>query len=127
MKTLSAIPIRSPFIDEILAGTKTWEIRSKFTKKIGPVALIRSGSGTVVGLAEIVEVIEITPQLAKKNYRLMGIDLQDAYSYTGLYAWVLGNVVKLKQPVPYKHPSGAITWVTLDEPTTENVFAEASK
>ena len=53
MDTLSAIPIREPWIDMILDGLKTWEIRSKFTKKIGPVALIRSKSGTVVGTANL--------------------------------------------------------------------------
>ena len=53
MTTLSAIPIKSPPLDEILFGSKSWEIRSKFTKKTGPVALIRSGSGTVVATATL--------------------------------------------------------------------------
>ena len=72
MTTLSAMPIREPWIDMILAGKKKWEIRSKFTKKIGPVALIRSGSGTVVGTACLAEVIKLTPQLAHEKYALMG-------------------------------------------------------
>ncbi len=72
MNRLSVIPIRSPHIDEILAGTKLWEIRSKFTKKIGEVALIKSGSGTVVALAKIAAVIEITPQIARDNYKKNG-------------------------------------------------------
>ena len=57
----------------ILAGVKTWEIRSKFTKKIGPVALIRQGSGTVVGTATLAEVIQLTPELAIENALKMGI------------------------------------------------------
>jgi hypothetical protein len=59
MTTLSAIPIREPFIDLILKDLKNWEIRSKFTKKIGPVALIRSGSGTVVATAWIKRIIRL--------------------------------------------------------------------
>jgi len=119
--TLSAIPIRTPYIDEILTGTKTWEIRSKNTKKLGPVALIRSGSGTVVATAKIANVIELTPSLARSNAHRMGMTVEDAETCAGCYAWVLEDVVRLKSPVPYKHPSGAVTWVTLDEPTTHQV------
>ncbi len=126
MSTLSAIPIKTPFIDLILAGSKTWEIRSKFTKKIGPVALIRSASGTVVGTATLSDVIELTKTNARANAKRMGMSEEDAVSCIGCYAWVLKDVVKFKTPVPYKHPSGAVTWVTLDEPTTKKVMAEVA-
>jgi hypothetical protein len=130
MTTLSAIPIQSPMIDDILSGVKKWEIRSKFTKKIGPVALIRSKSGTVVGTATLSEVIQLTPQLAYENTDIMGfrpLTKKEAKEMEGLYAWVLKDVVKFKTPVPYKHPSGAVTWVTLDEPTTQKVLSEAKR
>ena len=45
----------------------------------------------------------------------------------GLFAWVLEEVVKFKRPVPYKHPSGAVTWVTLDESTIKKVQEEAKR
>ncbi len=130
MNTLSAIPIREPWIDMILAGKKKWEIRSKFTKKIGPVALIRAGSGTVVGTAKLAEVIQLTPQLAFEKYALMGfspLSKAEAKDLNGQYAWVLKDVVKFKNPVPYKHPSGAVTWVTLDESTTKKAIAEEKR
>lgn len=60
MPTISAIPIKAPWIKMILNGSKEWEIRSKFTKKLGPVALIQSGTGTVVAMAKIAEVIKLT-------------------------------------------------------------------
>jgi hypothetical protein len=44
-------------LDKILAGTKTWEIRGKATARRGPIALIESKSGHVVGTCEIVEVV----------------------------------------------------------------------
>jgi len=127
MSILSAIPIKTPYIDQILDGKKTWEIRSKFTKKIGPVALIRSGSKTIVATANISEVIKITGNLAEANAHLMGMSQWDALSCVGYYAWVLKDIVKLKEPVPYKHPFGAVTWVTLDEETTMKVNAESKK
>ena len=130
MKTLSAIPIREPFIDQILEGSKTWELRSKFTKKIGPVALIRSGSGTVVATANLSKVIQLTADIAYKNYRKMGeqkLSYDEAIGYEDFYAWVLEDVVPFQKPVPYKHPYGAVTWVTLDEPTTKKVLAESKR
>lgn len=114
----------------ILAGVKKWEIRSKFTKKIGPVALIRAGSGTVVATATLAEVIQLTTELAYKNVAIMGfrpLTKREAKDLEGQYAWVLKDVVKFKNPVPYKHPSGAVTWVTLDEPTTKKVLEEANR
>jgi hypothetical protein len=127
MPTLSAIPIREPWIDMILIGVKTWEVRSKFTKKIGPVALIRSGSGTVVATATLSDVIMITPKLARSNADLMGMDVGNALSCVGEFAWVMEDVVMFKNPVPYKHPYGAVTWVTLDESTTKKVKAESTR
>lgn len=111
----------------ILIGVKTWEIRTKNTKKIGSVALIRSGSGTVVATATISEVVIITPKLARTNARRMGMLVAEALSCVGEYAWVLEDVIALKKPVPYKHPYGAITWVTLDEPTTKKVISESKR
>jgi hypothetical protein len=127
MPELSAIPIRTPWIEMILNGTKTWEIRTKFTKKLGPVALVKSGSGTVVAVAKISEVITLTESIAKKNSKKMGMTVASAVSCANCYASVLSDIVPLKKPVQYKHPSGAVTWVTLDETTSAKVLAEAKR
>lgn len=127
MTTLSAIPIKPFWIDKILEGTKTWEIRTKSTKKIGPVALIRSGCKIVVATAFLSEVKELTASLARANCRRMGMSAADAAASVGCYAWVLKDVITLKKPVSYVHPPGAVTWVTLDEATTKEVHAEAKR
>jgi hypothetical protein len=49
--------MRSPYVDWILAGSKTWEIRGSSTGKRGRIALIQSGSGTVIGVADLVGVV----------------------------------------------------------------------
>jgi ASCH domain-containing protein len=51
---LSGLLIRTPWIDLILEGSKIWEIPGKSTDKRGRLALIQSGTGTVVGVAELV-------------------------------------------------------------------------
>jgi hypothetical protein len=43
MHTLNAVPIRTPFVDWILDGHKTWEIRSRSTNirgRIGQFAIL---------------------------------------------------------------------------------------
>ena len=34
--------------------------------------------------------------------------------YKKTHAWVLNRAVRLKKPVPYDHPSGAVIWVLLN-------------
>jgi hypothetical protein len=42
--------IRKPWIDLILEGSKTWEIHGTATGNRGRIALIQSGTGTVIGV-----------------------------------------------------------------------------
>jgi hypothetical protein len=89
--------------------------------------LIRSGSKTVVATAILSEVLLITRKLARDNTELMGMAVGEALSCVGEYAWVLEDVVAFKKPIPYIHPNGAITWVTLDQPTAKKVISESKR
>jgi hypothetical protein len=98
---------------KILAGTKTWEIRSRPTKIRGPVGLIESGSGTIVGTCTVVGCVgPLTRTEAKRNARKAGFPRGDP-SATGCYAWIVERARRLPSPVPYRHPRGAIIWVRL--------------
>ena len=77
--------------------------------------------------AVLSEVVKLTASLARANARRMGLSAAEAADCVGRYAWVLEDIVRLKTPVLYKHPPGAVTWVTLDEPTTKQVYAEAKR
>ncbi len=57
MRQFKALVVKSPYIERILAGQKTWEMRSWHNHWRGPVALIRAGSGLVLGVAEILDSI----------------------------------------------------------------------
>ena len=46
-----ALIIKKPWIDLILDGEKTWEMRSRKTKITGWIGLIEQGSGLIVGRA----------------------------------------------------------------------------
>jgi hypothetical protein len=36
--------------------------------------------------------------------------------------WVLSNAKRLETPIKYKHPMGAIIWVTLEESVTNEII-----
>jgi hypothetical protein len=114
---LSGLLIRSPYIDWILGGSKSWEIGSA-TRKRERIALIQSGSGMVVGTADLADVIgPLSDREYLSNARKIGIkksELSRTFRYERTFAWVLKNPRRLKTPVPYHHPYGSIIWVKLD-------------
>lgn len=111
-----ALLIRSPHIGKVLAGSKTWEIRSRSTNVRGRIALIQSKSGLILGTCEIVEVIgPLRYSEYRDNARKWGGKASDVGRSDHLrhYAWVLRKAKRFRTPVPYRHPSGAIIWVRL--------------
>jgi hypothetical protein len=120
------LPIRKEHLDRILAGTKTWEIRGKATAKRGPVALIQSGSGDVVGVCDIVDVVgPLSLAELQRNARRAGFRAE-SLGYQTTYAWVLCNARRLRKPLPYRHPPGAVIWVRLDPGVTGRLDSERS-
>lgn len=113
-----ALVVRPPFVDWILDGKKTWEIRGTATKIRGRIALIAGGTGTIVGTCDLVDVcgpLKVADLVA--NARRLNEkpgDLKGPRYYGDhTYAWVLTSASRLKKPINYRHPSGAVIWVTL--------------
>lgn len=123
---MKGLIIDTPAIDRILSGKKTWEMRSSHTKVRGVIALIRKGSGTVVGTIELVDSRgPFTPaeMLQNQQYHQITTDrLADPKVAKWNHAWVLKDVKALNKPVPYRHPSGAVKWVTLDASTSQEIL-----
>lgn len=126
---LKGLLIAEPWIGRILSGRKTWEMRRQACHYRGPIALIRSGSGKVVGVAEVVDSL---PSLdtredyaAAEPYHAIRPDEQAAaFEARWKTPWVLVNVRSLASPVPYKHSSGAVIWVNLDDAVTAAINAQ---
>jgi hypothetical protein len=101
-------------LDKILAGAKTWEIRGKSTARRGPIALIESKSGHVVGTCEVADVVgPLTLAELQRNARRTGFR-PVRLPYPTTYAWVVRDARRLPEPVPYRHPPGAVIWVRLE-------------
>ena len=119
--------IRRPWIDLILSGKKTWEIRGSNTEIRGTIALIESGSKNIVGVAKL---IDVHGPLDKGNFS----DSQDLHlatpeelsadlPYAETYGWELIDAEPLLEPIPYEHPLGAITWVKLKDINEQNLLS----
>ncbi|MBR1216410.1 DUF4357 domain-containing protein [Bradyrhizobium sp. U87765 SZCCT0131] len=128
---MRGLVIREPWIGKILAGTKTWEMRSRVTLVRGAVALIRQGSGLVVGTASLIECL---PALTKDNYldhadrhQIPGEMLDEVIGNGWVHPWVLSDAHPLASPIPYQHKSGAVTFVSLDEAVATAIRCESGR
>jgi hypothetical protein len=109
-----ALQIMKDPIDKILAGTKTWEIRGTTTSRRGPIGLIQSKTGHVVGTCEVVDVIgPLSLKDLQRNEERTGSRPDQLY-YQKTYAWVLRNAHRLSAPIPFRHPRGAVIWIKLE-------------
>ena len=110
---MKALVIKQPWIDYIIDGKKTWEIRGSNTKIRGKIFLIQSGSGLIVGSCELIDSIPLNIDLYQKGIQHHCISNINNLPYKNTYAWVITNPKRFKEPIKYKHPKGAIIWVNV--------------
>src|SRR5688572_15918979 len=106
--------VRSPWIEKILSGEKTWEIRSKPNSTTGQIALCKGG-GPIVGTCTIHRSIALSREEFRKNFdkhRVTEEKLAEFYGDRPVFAWPVSDVRPLSAPIRYKHPGGG-SWVTL--------------
>lgn len=119
---VKALLIKQPWIDLVLARRKTWEIRGSATSVRGQIALIQSGSGMVVGVCDLLDVIgPLTTKALRDNVARHRVPRSGWRHYDRPHAWTLCDARRLREPVPYKHPPGAMIWVNLSPSTSHNV------
>ena len=108
MLNMRGLLIRSPWIERILKGERTWEIRGANTHIRGAIALIRSGSGLVVGVGDLVDVIgPLTFSDLCKNWRKhaeSSQELTNGLPYKKTFAWVSEELSPLVSTYPVLAP-----------------------
>lgn len=125
-----ALIIRKPWSEHILNLEKTWELRGKKTNIRGAVALIEGGSGKIVGVFNLYDCSAPLSRDERVNAANEGKILEceiDEDMYDNVYAWKLQDIIRFETPVNYKHPSGAVIWVTLTEEDQRNIKIEMEK
>lgn len=87
-------------------------MRSTNTRIRGKIKLIEAGSAHVVGECRLVDAFPVSPELARER-----IDVHQVEDLSLLkkwrYAWQLDDVKPYASPEPYRHPQGAVIWVSL--------------
>lgn len=116
---MKGLVIQSPNVEAILEGRKPWEMRSSKTKSRGRIALIRSGSGLIVGICGLIDVLgpltlEQLEENRDKHLASPHALLNPVRGKPRNIAWVLANARNLSEPIAYDHPRGAVIWVNLD-------------
>jgi hypothetical protein len=109
--------VKEPWVSLLLSGVKTWELRGSRTAQRGRVGLIGSGTGTILGTAELVDVVgplsrseldaSITRHQVQMDWKVASLP------YADTYAWVFENPFRYPSAKPYNHPLGAVIWVKL--------------
>jgi hypothetical protein len=125
---LKALIIDEPWISKILRGEKTWEMRSRRTELLGWIALVRKGSGQIVGVAELTGCqgpLTLERLRAGSDRHCIPMPRYES-GELGKWnvAWLLRGARPLPHPVPYQHPSGAVIWVSLSD--AESIAVEAA-
>lgn len=128
---MKGLIIDEPWIGLILQGKKTWEMRKTACHHRGRIAVIRKGSGRIVGTADVVDSLQSldTAEVyakAEPQHRIPVGRQELAFTDGWRTPWVLANARTLEAPVPYKHPSGAVIWVNLDPEVQRAVEAQSS-
>ena len=122
---MKGLIIREPWIGMIMDGSKTWELRTQHTTVRGEIALIRKGTGQIVGVADLIDSLpQLGPQALAESVQFHGVPPSEQASVIAngwLFPWLIVNARPLSSPVPYLHPSGAVTWVNLDSGVTQSI------
>ena len=113
---MKGLVIDEPWVSMIVAGQKTWEMRSRNTMVRGRIGLIKKGSKTVIGVADLVGTVPKLSLLALRasasKHQVPASQIDEDFKHNT--AWVLERARPLGQPVPFRFPAGAVIWVNLD-------------
>jgi len=109
---MKGLIIKKFWLDKIFDEGKVWEMRSTKTKIRGKIKLIQSGSGLIVGEAELIDCREL-PQNNQSDtiefHKVEDLELLNKWRF----AWILSIAKRYDKPIPYNHPQGAVIWVNL--------------
>ncbi len=120
---MDGLIIKKKWLDLIVNGKKTIEIRGSDTKKEGEkIYLLESGTHKVAATAVIsftypISCSDWSEEREKHCVSISYADLKRKYKTP--YAWVLTDVEPIEDVWFYAHPQGAVIWVKDVQPIDE--------
>ena len=134
-----ALVVKPVWIEEILAGRKTWELRGQNSHVRGIVAL--AAGGELLGEVTFENAFQVgerdaggtllAPRGRERDFLALPenvarhrVEAFAALPYTRVWAWVMSRPVRYPSPVPYCHPIGAVRFVEFTKPGVLQVRAE---
>lgn len=109
---MKGLIIKKIWLDKIFDEGKVWEMRSSPTKITGRIALIESGSGMIVGEANLIGCSYLPIKPCDKYFDKHKVE-DTKLLKKWKYPWILSDAKRYTNPIPYKHPQGAVIWVNL--------------
>ena len=105
----SVLVVKKRWLDKILAGQKTWEIRQGPTAKRGWIHFAQSGStGKLMGRARLVGCHRVSRSSFEQKVSHHCVDSWDDVTYKTPYAWVLEDAERFERPFDYEYKNGAV-------------------
>ena len=104
------LKVRKPWLDQILSGSKTIEIRGGASPHLGKVLLVEVKSKRIRGSVDIMKSRPLTAEEMKEHSQA----ISTLTSYGSFWAWELENARELQNPieVPPEVARGSVTWLT---------------
>ena len=112
--TKMVLLMKARWLDLILSGKKTWEIRGTQTTQRGIIHLALSGAGgQIAGQCRITKSYTINRKTLSKHFTKHRIEDLSIVTYRKPHVWEISHVRRYKQPFLFGHPQGAVIWVRL--------------
>ena len=114
--SIRGLIIKKEWLDLILSGEKTIELRSRMTNIRGRILLVESGSGMIMGACNIIDCVEYFT-LASFEHQKPRHHAHAGFWGRYKYGWCIeiGSEKRFSTPIPYNHPQGAVIWVKFGE------------
>ena len=109
-----ALVVKKKWLDLILAGQKTWEIRGSSTSRRGWVHFAESqAGGKLRGRARLVNCFPLANDSFQLYYKMHRVPSLTMVPYKTVYAWVFEDAEEFEKPFEYEHQLGAVIWVNV--------------
>jgi hypothetical protein len=108
--------MKEHWVDKVLSGEKTWELRRTNCTKRQVIGLIANGTSAIQGQVRVVDSFPLSPELFRDNMDKHCYDGDIYAKYPKPHAWVFADPKRYRKPYHVNKPGAAQGWVILTNP-----------